>query len=371
MDKSRDAEGALVPSEPALIHSFEPPPSARSAAVRRAGLATLGSAIAVLPLFALRLALLLALVGLTRIDAGWATYLPFEFLVPFLTGLAVLRRRPAMATLAFSLRVFVVSVLVAPLLLAFAMSQEFFRHFADVSAFEQAWMSLFGTVPLLGALGLAGLVFAGFPLLVFAFAVTAGLDALYCRRHRQQLDDLERSRQIMERMKAGFYDVPGLPEKEKEAMGRDFEALQGELQRLAAALPAASEEGRLARVLQAQLPEALGAYARVARLLRQKLSPSELTYQRYLASARHVYQSLVQHLRNAAQVAAAGAGVAGRQGNDELRQLIASNDEGIRVLRETAEAIARMKVQRGEATLDLAAAAKDLEELARRADRYS
>jgi hypothetical protein len=30
-----------------------------------------------------------------------------------------------------------------------------------------------------------------------------------------------------------------------------------------------------------------------------------------------------------------------------------------------------MKVQRGEATLDLAAAAKDLEELARRADRYS
>jgi hypothetical protein len=79
----------------------------------------------------------------------------------------------------------------------------------------------------------------------------------------------------------------------------------------------------------------------------------------------------VQHLRNAAQVAAAGAGVAGRQGNDELRQLIASNDEGIRVLRETAEAIARMKVQRGEATLDLAAAAKDLEELARRADRYS
>lgn len=368
MDKSRDAEGALVPSEPALIHPFEPLPSARSAAVRRAGLATLGSAIAVLPLFALRLALLLALVGLTRIDAGWATYLPFEFLVPFLTGLAVLRRRPAMATLAFTLRVFVVSVVVGPLLLAFAMSQEFFRHFADVSAFEQAWMSLFGTVPMLGALGLAGLVFAGFPLLVFAFAVTVGLDALYCRRHRQQLDDLERSRQLMERMKAGFYDVPGLPEKEKEAMGRDFEALQGELQRLAAALPAASEEGRLVRVLQAQLSEALGAYARVARLLRQKLSPSELTYQRYLASARHVYQSLVQHLRTALQVAAAGA--AGRQPSDEVRQLIASNDEGIRVLRETAEAIAKMKVQRGEATRDLEAAVKDLEELARRADRY-
>lgn len=368
MDKSRDVEGALIPSEPSLLHPFEPPKSARSAAIRRAGLATLGSGIAVLPLFALRLAMLLALVGLTKIDAGWATYLPFEFLVPFLTGLAVLRRRPAMATLPFTLRVFVVSVLVGPLLLAFAMSQEFFRHFADVSAFEQAWMSLFGTLPLLGALGLAGLVFAGFPLLVLAFAVTAGLDALYCRRHRQRLDDLERSRQIRERMKAGFYDVPGLPETEKEAMSRDFEALQGELLRLAAALPAASEEGRLARALQAQLPEALGAYARVARLLRQKLSPTELTYQRYLASARHVYQLLVEHLRTALQVAAAGGG--GRQPKDEVRQLIASNDEGIRVLRETAEAVARMKVQRGEVTRDLGAAVKDLEELARRAERY-
>lgn len=333
-------------------------PSVRRLVVWRAALAAAGASLTVLPIFGLRVLMMLGLVAMTQRNAGLLTYLPFELLVPFVAGLLSLRARPALSTLGLSTRVFLASLIGAPLLLAAAMGQEVLRFFGT-GADVDLWMMLMGLVPAVGTLGVVGMLFAFFPLLTLSLGLTAGGDYLFRKRYGPVLLDAERVRELERAKREGVYEIPGLPKPELRRLTQNYDALHEALAERLSREDPHSETSAEIRHLREQLHAALAGLAQLAKILGKKLSPSELTYVRYMGSAHHLYETLSRQIARGCEV-----------DGPELRRIVAQGDESLRVMSEAAEAVRRMRVGSGREALDLTAAAQDLDELAKRAEKY-
>ncbi len=331
-------------------------PSVRRLVLWRAALAAAGASLTVLPIFALRVLMMLGLVAMTQRNAGLLTYLPFELLVPFVAGLLSLRARPALSTLGLSTRVFLASLIGAPLLLAAAMGQEVLRFFGTGA---DLWMMLMGLVPAVGTLGVVGMLFAFFPLLTLSLGLTAGGDYLFRKRYGPVLLDAERVRELERAKREGVYEIPGLPRPELKRLTQNYDSLHETLAERLSREDPHSETSAEIRRLREQLHAALAGLAQLAKILRRKLSPSELTYVRYMSSAHHLYETLSRQIARGCEV-----------DGPELRLIVAQGDESLRVLSEAATAVRRMRVGSGREALDLTAAAQDLDELAKRAEKY-
>lgn len=288
--------------------------------LRRAGMTMFGVAVIALPFYVVRV-VLVAATGVSPLLS-----LPLEMLVPFLMSLYAVARQPHRSTRQLTATTFCGALLSSA-----------------------AWLGLAtgdaALAPALGTLGAVGMVFLGFPLVLLAAGLIAGLDLFYMRTHKQELATIDAASQIGRRKREGVYVLHGLPRPELEAITQEFDTLRDQLE----ALPA----------LRSLLDAALKSLAEYTRALQGKLSPNEITYVRYMGSGLHLYKALLGQITRAAAL---------HPSNTELLQIQAQGAESLRVLDEATKAVGRIRI--GDKEGDLAAAAQDLEDLAKRAEKY-
>lgn len=164
-----------------------------------------------------------------------------------------------------------------------------------------------------------------------------------------------------------------------------------------------SEE--LARAAREHYPMVKRKYDGFETILRDKLSPGEITFARYLGTAEQIYLSVLDNLleittlfksistidcdyierqlaaveanpkADAADLEEAATLRERRRLLDEqlkkINALITRNEKAMTALDLAATAVSDMRTQKGRASTDLPAAIKDLEDLARRASGYS
>lgn len=143
----------------------------------------------------------------------------------------------------------------------------------------------------------------------------------------------------------------------------------------------------------------------LSHILREKLNDGELTYRRYLGTAEQVYHSVLDNLQQIATTLKSASAIdvdyieeristlkaqstmdkADEQEMETLQkrltlreeqlkmvnELLTKNEQAMTELDKTTSALASVQTTKGRASMDLESALKDLEDLAKRADRIS
>jgi len=296
----------------------------------RATAITIGTVIAVLPLLIVRILLVVGAESL-QLDAGiWTKlfYLPYELLFPFALSSATLNREPLITSISLTLKVLLTSVASSPFMIAV------FTLLVSLDAsgnqgFGATLATILGLAPFLGVLGLAGLLFICFPLIVVGGLVACGFDYLVCRRYRRALDTVSFEQKFdaqslslgqrvslgWKRFKARFQRRQSIQHYTDVILKEEFERYREPVfNRLAGVAEQLSElEKRfghshrtqswesILRQLREQLLVVEQKTLRFHELMKEHLHVEELTFYRYSASVKNVYYGVMDHLSKAAK----------------------------------------------------------------------
>ena len=157
----------------------------------RAGAASLGHAVAVSPIFGLRVSMAIGLESFDIDVAGWSTVacLPFELLIPFVLGLYFLGKNPTIKPLGFTAKTVFTSLVVSPFVTVFFLFM-FYWVARGSNGDQSPIMHILGLVPSVGTLGLIGFVFIFFPLILGGWLLALGLDSIIFYRYSSELQDI-------------------------------------------------------------------------------------------------------------------------------------------------------------------------------------
>lgn len=159
-----------------------------------------------------------------------------------------------------------------------------------------------------------------------------------------------------------------------------LEARAGELNRLKRALARLKWEdgvsGGAERAI-GQLDQLADRFEVFEKALRAKMTPGELTYERYYSTAYSVRQAVLQNLQSvllslqSLQAIGAQDSTLKAAETSKLEALLKGNDTALTRLMEAAQAVSDIKTSRDSASVNLDATLQELKELAARASKYS
>jgi hypothetical protein len=291
----------------------------------RALAVTAGTVVAVLPLLAVRILLVIGAESL-QLDTGiWTKlfYLPYELIFPFVLSSSMLHQRPAISSSSLTLRTLLTSIASSPFVVAIFTLLISLAASGDQS-FLTTLATILGLAPFLGVLGLAGFLFICFPLTIFGGGIAMAADYFiyqrYCKAiericfeqqfNTQTLSLRQRVKLSWQRLAARFTKRKSIQHYTDVILKEEFERyrqpiftrlgeIAGQLsereQRTEKSSQIVEWEAILTR-LRHQLLFIEQKTLRFHELLKLRLHVEELTFYRYSASVKNVYYAVMEQL---------------------------------------------------------------------------
>ncbi len=363
----------------------------------RAGAASLGHAVAVMPIFGLRVSMAIGLESFDIDVAGWSKVacLPFELLIPFAFGLYFLGKNPTIKPLGFTSKTVFYSLIISPFVTVLFLFM-FFWIARGSNGDQSPIMLLLGLVPSVGTLSLIGFVFLFFPLILVGWLLALGLDSFIFYRYSAGLQDI-RERNLLYTQQSSadstWYTkfrrfVLSLRKKTQRSQEYNILTVKAEVnqthQNLINELNDIKEKYQhktrsssysqpdLWEETLRQLVAAEEKYLAFYDMLTKKLQSEELTFYRYHSSARQVYLTIIDHIGEVIISLKTGFLVEaqGQEEQHRVNQLLSQNNDALRTMDSAIIALGAIKTK-SLAEFDQPYAIDDLEELVGRASKYS
>ncbi len=358
----------------------------------RAGAASLGHAVAVSPIFGLRVSMAIGL-GSFDIDvAGWGKVacLPFELLIPFALGLYFLGKNPTIKPLGFTAKTVFSSLIISPFVTVLFLIM--FYWVARGSGGDQSpIMLILGLVPSVGTLGLIGFVFVFFPLILGGWFLALGLDSIIFYLYSAGLEDIRKGNLLhaqqnsadskfrrfflslrKKTQRSREYQILIVKEeinKSRQNLIKELNDIKEKFQPHQTRSSSDSQPDLWEEILR-QLVAAEEKYLAFYDVLIKKLHSEEITFSRYHTSARQVYLTIIDHIGEVITCLKTGLLVEAQGDEHRINQLLSQNDDALRTMDSAIVAIGAIKTK-NLAEFDQPFAINDLEELAGRAGKYS
>jgi len=360
----------------------------------RAGAASLGHAVAVSPIFGLRVTMAIGLESFDINVAGWSKVacLPFELLIPFAFGLYLLGKNPTIKPLGFTAKTVFTSLIISPFITVLFLIM-FYWGVRGSGGGESPIMLILGLVPSVGVLGLIGFVFVFFPLILGGWLLALGLDSIIFYRYSDGLEDIRKGNLLyaQQSLDGSKFRRFFLSLRKKTQRSREYQILSVKTevnenrQNLIKELNDIKEKSQPHMTRSSsnnqpdqweetlrQLVAAEEKYLAFYDILIKKLHSEEITFSRYHASARQVYLTIIDHIGEVITSLKTGLLVETQSQEEQHRinQLLSQNDDALRTIDSAIVALGGIKTK-SLADFEQPFAIDDLEELAGRAGRYS